>query len=89
MKAKDQSRFSIETLRDVVAKRCLRVARLIRSYAEHVNQFAGTGDNHADAAAAKLIARMAAVQSTAEQAAYVATLKARHWQIRNFMKLQG
>jgi hypothetical protein len=88
MKAKDQSRFSIETLRDLVAKRCLRVARLI-SYAEHVNQFAGTGDNHADAAAAKLIARMAAVQSTAEQAAYVATLKARHRQIRNFMKLPG
>jgi len=28
-------------------------------------------------------------QSTAEQAAYVATLKARHRQKRNFMKLPG
>jgi hypothetical protein len=32
---------------------------------------------------------MAALQSAAEQAAYVATLKARHGQKRNFMKLLG
>jgi uncharacterized Zn finger protein len=58
-------------------------------YAERVNQFVNTGGNHAYREAAKLIARMAALQSEAEQAAYVATLKARHSQKRNFMKLLG
>jgi uncharacterized Zn finger protein len=58
-------------------------------YAERVNQFVNTGGNHAYGEAAKLIARMAALQSAAEQAAYVATLKARHGQKRNFMKLLG
>ena len=56
-------------------------------YAEQVNQFVSTGGNHAYAEAAKLIARMAILQSTAEQAAYVAALKVRHGQKRNFMKL--
>ncbi|WFU14103.1 DUF6880 family protein [Bradyrhizobium sp. CB3481] len=58
-------------------------------YAERVNQFVNTGGNHAYAEAAKLIAQMAALQSTAQQAAYVAALKARHKQKRNFMKLLG
>jgi uncharacterized Zn finger protein len=58
-------------------------------YAERVNQFVSTGGNHAYAEAAKLIARMAALQSAAEQAAYVAALKVRHGQKRNFMKLLG
>jgi len=58
-------------------------------YAERVNQFVNTGGNHAYGEAAKLIARMAALQSAAEQAAYVATLKSRHSQKRNFMKLLG
>jgi uncharacterized Zn finger protein len=58
-------------------------------YAEHVNQFVSTGGNHAYAEAAKLIARMAALQSAAEQEAYVAALKVRHGQKRNFMKLLG
>jgi len=58
-------------------------------YAEQVNQFVSTGGNHAYAEAMKLIARMAALQSAAERAAYVATLKARHSQKRNFMKLLG
>jgi len=58
-------------------------------YAEQVNQFVSTGGNRAYAEAAKLIARMAALQSAAEQAAYVATLKVRHRQKRNFMKLLG
>jgi uncharacterized Zn finger protein len=58
-------------------------------YAERVNQFVSTGGNHAYGEAAKVIARMAALQSEAEQAAYVATLKARHRQKRNFMKLLG
>jgi tetratricopeptide (TPR) repeat protein len=58
-------------------------------YAERVNQFVNTGGNHGYGEAAKLIARMAALQSAAEQAAYVATLKARHGQKRNFMKLLG
>lgn len=39
--------------------------------------------------AAKLIGRIAASQSSAEQAAYVAALKVRHGQNRNFMKLLG
>ncbi|WP_334387059.1 DUF6880 family protein [Bradyrhizobium sp. AZCC 2262] len=56
-------------------------------YAERVNQFVSTGGNHAYGEAAKLIARMAALQSATEQAAYVATLKERHRQKRNFMKL--
>jgi hypothetical protein len=58
-------------------------------YAERVNQFVNTGGNHAYGEAAKLIARMATLQSEAEQAAYVATLKERHRQKRNFMKLLG
>jgi uncharacterized Zn finger protein len=58
-------------------------------YAERVNQFLSTGGNHAYGEAAKVIARMAALQSEAEQAAYIATLKARHSQKRNFMKLLG
>lgn len=58
-------------------------------YAERVNQFVSTGGNHAYAEAAKLIARMAALQNAAEQGAYVAALKARHRQKRNFMKLLG
>lgn len=58
-------------------------------YAERVNQFVSTGGNHAYAEAAKLIAQMAGLQSAAEQATYVATLKARHSQKRNFMKLLG
>jgi hypothetical protein len=35
------------------------------------------------------MAHMAALQGTAEQAAYVAALKVRHGQKRNFMKLLG
>jgi tetratricopeptide (TPR) repeat protein len=58
-------------------------------YAEHVNQFMSTGGNHAYGEAAKVIARMAALQSEAEQAAYIAALKVRHRQKRNFMKLLG
>jgi uncharacterized Zn finger protein len=58
-------------------------------YAERVNQFVSTGGNHAYGEAAKVIARMAALQSAAEQAAYIATLKERHRQKRNFMKLLG
>jgi tetratricopeptide (TPR) repeat protein len=58
-------------------------------YAERVNQFVSTGGNHAYGEAAKLNAQMATLQSAAEQAAYVATLKARHSQKRNFMKLLG
>ena len=47
-------------------------------YAERVNQFVSTGGNHAYGEAAKVIARMAALQSEADQAAYIATLKERH-----------
>ena len=64
-------------------------AKRSKSTPSSVNQFVNTGGNHAYGEAAKLIARMAALQSEAEQAAYVATLKARHRQKRNFMKLLG
>lgn len=58
-------------------------------FAERVNQLVSTGGNHGYGEAAKVIARIAALQSEAEQAAYIATLKARHRQKRNFMKLLG
>ena len=50
---------------------------------------ANTGGDPAYAEAAKLIARMAALRSAPEQAAYVAALKLRFDRKRNFMKLLG
>ena len=58
-------------------------------YAERVEQLADTGGNSTYAEAAALIARMAALRSAAEQAAYVASLKGRFGRKRNFMKLLG
>ena len=58
-------------------------------YAERVEQLANSGGNPAYAEGAKLIGRMAALRSAAEQAAYVAALKERHGRKRNFMKLLG
>ena len=71
------------------ASRTMYPREALEVYAERVNQFVITGGNHSYGEAAKLIARMAALQSEAEQAAYRATLKARHGQKRNFMKLLG
>ena len=71
------------------ASRTRHPREALEVYAERVNQFVNTGGNHAYGEAAKLIARMATLQSEAEQAAYVATLKERHRQKRNFMKLLG
>jgi len=56
-------------------------------YIERVDQLANAGGNPAYAEAANLIGRMAALQSAAEQAAYVAALKVRFGRKRNFMKL--
>ena len=58
-------------------------------YAERVDQLAKAGSNPAYSEAATLIARMAALRSAAEQAAYVAALKVRFRLKRNFMKLLG
>jgi hypothetical protein len=55
-------------------------------YAAQVEQLAG-GGRYAEAA--KRIARMAKLRNPAEQAAYVADLKARHGRKRNFMKILG
>jgi tetratricopeptide (TPR) repeat protein len=56
-------------------------------YIERVDQLANAGGNPAYAEAAKLIGRMVALQSAAEQAAYVAALEVRFGRKRNFMKL--
>lgn len=58
-------------------------------YAKRVDQFIGTSGNRAYAEAAKLIARMAALQETEERTRYVAMLKERHGKKRNFVKLLG
>jgi uncharacterized Zn finger protein len=59
----------------------------IATYGERVEQLATTGGNSAYAEAAALVARMAALRDGADQAAYVAALKARFGRKRNFMTL--
>lgn len=61
----------------------------IAVYCERVEKLAKTGGNPAYAEAVELIARVAALCSAAEQAAYLADLKERHGRKRNFMKLLG
>ena len=56
-------------------------------YAERVDRLADGGGNAAYAEAAALIARMAVLRGAAEQAAYVAALRARFGRKRNLMKL--
>ena len=52
-------------------------------------ELAGRGGDAAYAEGAKLIARMASLQSAAEQTAYVAALKMRHGRKRKFVALLG
>lgn len=59
----------------------------LETYAERVDQLATVGGNPAYAEAVALVARMAALRNGAEQAAYVAALKARFGRKRNFMML--
>jgi len=59
----------------------------LETYAERVDQLATVGGNPAYAEAMALVARMAALRNGAEQAAYVAALKARFGRKRNFMML--
>jgi hypothetical protein len=59
----------------------------IETYTARVDQLATVGGNPAYAEAAALIARMAALRDGAEQAAYLAALKARFGRKRNFMML--
>jgi uncharacterized Zn finger protein len=61
----------------------------LQAYGERVEQLASAGSNEAYKEAAKLIGKMAALQSKAEQAEYVASLKVRHGRKRNFMRLVG
>jgi uncharacterized Zn finger protein len=56
-------------------------------YAERVEHLAGSGSGYEEAA--KLVGRMAALRSEAEQVAYVLSLKVRFGRRRNFMKLLG
>ncbi len=56
-------------------------------YGERVGQLAEGGGNSAYQEAAQLVARMAQLRSKAEQAAYIAELRARFRRKRNFMKL--
>lgn len=56
-------------------------------YAERVDALANGGGNPAYAEAAALIARMAGLRGAAEQAIYVADIKARFGRKRNFMAL--
>lgn len=56
-------------------------------FAGRVDQLAESGGNSAYAEAVKLVARIAGLQSLAEQKAYVAELKVRFARKRNFMKL--
>lgn len=58
-------------------------------YAARVEELAQAGGNPNYEAAHRLIARMAALHGTADQAAYVTDLKARFRRKRNFMKLLG
>jgi len=59
----------------------------LETYAERVDQLATIGGNPTYAEAAALITRMAALRDGAEQAAYVAALKARFGRRRNFLML--
>jgi len=59
----------------------------IETYTARVDQLATIGGNPAYAEAAALITRMAALRDGAEQAAYLAALKARFGRKRNFMML--
>lgn len=59
----------------------------IAVYAERIDMLVDGGGNSAYAEAAKLLTKMAALRSTAEQDSHVAALKARFGRKRNFMKL--
>jgi len=58
-------------------------------YVECVEELAGLGSNPAYEEAAALTRRMGLLRSAAEQASYIADIKARHGRKRNFMKLLG
>jgi len=59
----------------------------IDTYAERVDQLANSGGNRAYAEAVALVGRIAGLRDSADQAAYLAALKARFGRKRNFMKL--
>jgi uncharacterized Zn finger protein len=56
-------------------------------YARRVDELANSGANRAYEEAAGLVARMGRLRDAAEQAAYLAGLKARFGRRRNLMKL--
>lgn len=59
----------------------------VEVYASRIEDLASGGTNPGYAEAAELVARMAKLRGKAEQADYLAHLKARHGRKRNFMKL--
>lgn len=59
----------------------------LAAYAERVEELARAGGNPAYEEAAALIGRMRSLRDAAEQAAYLADIKARHGRKRNFIKL--
>lgn len=61
----------------------------VEVYAERVDGLVEGAGNAAYAEAVALVSRMSALRSAADQAAYVAALKARFGRKRNFMKLLG
>jgi len=89
MKDKDQSRFSIDALRDLAGEAVFARGEAYQRLRRARQPVCGHGRQSRVCGAAKLIAHMAALQGTAEQAAYVAARKVRHGQKRNFMNLLG
>lgn len=79
------------TLRETLARasEATHPREAVAAYAERVDALADGGGNAAYQEALELITRMAALQSAAEQAAYVAALKVRFGRKRNLMKLLG
>ena len=71
------------------ASEATRPGEAVAVYAERVDDLANFGSGELYAQAAKLVARLAALQSETEQAAYVRALRERFKRKRNFMKLLG
>ena len=71
------------------ASEATRPGEAVAVYAERVDDLANFGSGESYAQAAKLVARLAALQSKTEQAAYVRALRERFKRKRNFMKLLG
>ncbi|MEW6644723.1 MAG: DUF6880 family protein [Pseudomonadota bacterium] len=72
-----------------MASEATHASQALAAYVERVEELVGLGSNSAYEEAAALTKRMSALRSAAEQAAYMAAIKARHGRKRNFMKVLG